>query len=114
MKSNLYDKGVEHRTRALENTSFTHVHSVDIEASCVKNFFEPAMSDGDYRAAIECGDYYMAKQDYTKASACYHSALEHFDPMYNQYGFPMSKHEAIAIKMLIRGKLSRASLKTVL
>lgn len=55
----LYEEGCAYRSRALENTQFTHVHSVDIEEDVFNNYFLPSAQQGYPPAIVEVAKYYM-------------------------------------------------------
>lgn len=63
----LYEAGCTHRSRALENTQYTHVHSVDIEDGVFKNYFLPAAQDGYPPAIAEVVEYYIKRGERTNA-----------------------------------------------
>lgn len=63
----LYEAGCEHRSRALEKTQYTHVHSVDIEEGVFKNFFLPSAKDGYPPAIKEVAEYYLKNGEKSKA-----------------------------------------------
>ena len=55
----LFEEGVEYERRALENTQFTHVHSVEIREEVFRNKYLPAAQDGYPPAMEEVANYYM-------------------------------------------------------
>lgn len=55
----LFEEGVEHERRALENTQYTHVHSVDIREGVFRNNYLPAAEAGYPLAMEEVAKYYM-------------------------------------------------------
>ena len=55
----LFEEGVEYERRALENTQYTHIHSVDIRKDVFRNNYLPAAEAGYPPAMEEVAKYYM-------------------------------------------------------
>lgn len=63
----LFEAGCDHRSRALENTQYTHVHSVDIDEGVFKNYFLPSAKEGYPPAIIEVAKHYIKQGEKSKA-----------------------------------------------
>lgn len=64
----LYQEGQNYLIHALENTQYTHIHSVDIRNDVYKNYTLPAAEQGSVFAIRDVAIKFIDDKEYIKAT----------------------------------------------